>query len=66
MAHRGIQGQVDYIPSVKMRIKFGVVSYVVNFHSVQEMEGSTTRVGLAKWEEEWVMCSWNLCKCQKR
>ena len=30
------------------------------------MEGSTTRVGSAEWDEEWVMCSCNLCKCQKR
>ena len=30
------------------------------------MEGSAIRVGLAEWEEEWVMCSCNLCKCQKR
>ena len=29
------------------------------------MEGST-RVGLAEWEEEWVMCSCNLCKWQKK
>ena len=30
------------------------------------MEGSTIRVGSAEWEEEWVMYSCNLCKCQKR
>ncbi|MCO5564316.1 hypothetical protein L7F22_017976 [Adiantum nelumboides] len=30
------------------------------------MEGSTTRAGSARWEEEWVMCSCNLCKWQKK
>ena len=47
-------------------MKFGVVSYVGNLRLVQKMEGSTTRVGLTEWEEEWVMCSCKLCKCQKR
>ena len=30
------------------------------------MKGSTTREGTAEWEEEWVMCSCNLCKWQKK
>ena len=30
------------------------------------MEGSTRITGTVEWEEEWVMCSCNLCKWQKR
>lgn len=30
------------------------------------MEGSSARPGSSEWDEEWVMCSCNLCKWQKR
>ena len=30
------------------------------------MEESSSRAGTTEWEEEWVMCSCNLCKWQKK
>lgn len=44
---------------------FGFSTLEALLHQDPDMEGST-RVGSAEWEEEWVMCSCNLCKWQKK